>query len=60
MSLFRKLCLYLLKSLDGGIDRRAVIIAVKFVEQRPVLTYKGQLGGGGTGVYAKETVPLVF
>ena len=60
MSLFRKLSLYLLKSLDGGIDRRAVIVAVKFVEQCTVLTNKGQLGGGGTGIYAEEAVSLVF
>ena len=60
MSLFRKLRLYLLKCLDGGINRRAVIIAVKFVEQCPVLTYKGKLGSGGTGVYAKEAIPFVF
>ena len=60
MSLFRKLSLYLLKCLDGGINRRAVIVAVKFVEQCAVLTYKCKLGGGGPGVYAKEAISLVF
>ena len=45
--------------LDGSPDRAAVVIAVKRIEQGPVLTDQGQLGRRGAGIDPQEAVSFI-
>ena len=43
---------------DGGPQGVSLVVVVKGVEKRSVLPYKGRLCGGGTGIDARNALPL--